>query len=95
MLKPIEGNPNRFNKIVLYLLSPNPSFSNPDSILPTSPRRLKAFGVACRSQGNPGSISPDGVSPEFVVLGLRGVPVLTSLIGWQDRSDRPAQELCW
>ena len=39
------GNPIEQNQYKLYFLSssPNPSFSNPPTVLPSSPRRLKAF----------------------------------------------------
>ena len=49
--------------------------------------------MACRLQDNPRSVGSDGVTPELVVLGFRGVSTSSGLIGLKNRSDRPAQDL--
>jgi hypothetical protein len=53
------------------LFSPNPSFSNLLCSPPSSPRRLREFLVACRSQDNPRRTVPDGVPPVAANLGFR------------------------
>ena len=49
--------------------------------------------MACRLQDNPRSAGSDGVPPELMVLGFRGVSTSSGLIGLKNRSDRPAQDL--
>jgi len=49
--------------------------------------------VACGPQGNPKSLSSDGVPPELEVPGLRDFLPPTGLTGWGDRSDRSTWDL--
>ena len=49
--------------------------------------------MACRLQDNPRSVGSDGVPPELVVLGFRGVSPSSGLTDLKNRSDRSAQDL--
>ena len=49
--------------------------------------------MACRLKDNYRSASSDGVPPELVVLGFRGVSTSSGLTGLKNRSDRPTQDL--
>ena len=62
-------------------------------MLRLSVRHSRAFWVACRLQDNPRSASSDGVPPELVVLGFRGVSASSGLTGLKNQSDRSAQDL--
>jgi hypothetical protein len=66
------------------LLSPNPSFSNLLCSPPSSPRRLREFWVACRSQDKLRCVVPDGVPPGAANLGFRR-------LSYPRQLDRPSQ----
>jgi hypothetical protein len=85
---PIES----YHQIVIInfiLFSPNPSFSNIHCSPPSSPRRLREFRVACRSQDNPRHIVPDGVPPGAANLGFRRASCPRRLDRPPRRLDRP------
>jgi hypothetical protein len=66
---------------ILPYFSPNPNFSNLHCSPPWSPRRLREFLAACRSQDNPRRTVPDEVLPGAASLGFRRA----SCPRWLDR----------
>jgi hypothetical protein len=79
--------------INFILFSPNPSFSNLHCSPPSSPRRLREFRVACRSQDNPRRTVPDGVPPGAANLGFRRSSCPRRLDRPPRRLDRPPRRL--
>jgi hypothetical protein len=81
----IQSNISNF-----ILFFPNPSFSNLYCSHPSSPRWLREFWVACRSQDNPRRSVPDGVPPGAANLGFSTF-LLSKAIRPAPQAVRPAR----